>query len=219
MTLSPAARATAGLGFTQIVGWGTTFLMPAVLGRHIQDVAGPGERSRVRRHHGDVRRRRAAGAAGRPADRPHRRAHPHGVGLGALRRLACRSRLQPGAGELSLVLGGDGHRLDPGAQHAVQHRHRPGRGTGRAARHRHAGHHRRLRLDRVLAAVGRARRRRGLARHAAGLCRDPPLRLPAGSSAGAAAPAAGAPSRRRGQSGGERRAVRGALAASSCSCR
>ncbi len=50
-----------------------------------------------------------------------------------------------------LVLGGDGHRLDLGAQHAVQHRHGPGRGTGRAPRHRHAGHHRRLRLDRVLA--------------------------------------------------------------------
>ena len=40
MTLSPAARATAGLGFTQIVGWGTTFLRPAVLGRHIQDSLG-----------------------------------------------------------------------------------------------------------------------------------------------------------------------------------
>lgn len=40
MILSPAARATAGLGFTQIVGWGTTFLMPAVLGRHIQESLG-----------------------------------------------------------------------------------------------------------------------------------------------------------------------------------
>ena len=40
MTLSPATRATAGLGFTQIVGWGTTFLMPAVLGRHMQDSLG-----------------------------------------------------------------------------------------------------------------------------------------------------------------------------------
>jgi MFS family permease len=40
VTLSPAARATAGLGFTQIVGWGTTFLMPAVLGRHIQESLG-----------------------------------------------------------------------------------------------------------------------------------------------------------------------------------
>jgi predicted MFS family arabinose efflux permease len=30
-------RAVAGLGFTQIVGWGTTYLMPSVLGRHIQD--------------------------------------------------------------------------------------------------------------------------------------------------------------------------------------
>jgi predicted MFS family arabinose efflux permease len=38
--LSPAARATAGLGFTQIVGWGTTFLMPAVLGRHMQESLG-----------------------------------------------------------------------------------------------------------------------------------------------------------------------------------
>ncbi|CAN5910096.1 MFS transporter [soil metagenome] len=44
MTLSPATRAThraiAGLGFTQIVGWGTTFLMPAVLGRHMGDDLG-----------------------------------------------------------------------------------------------------------------------------------------------------------------------------------
>ncbi len=40
MILSPAARATAGLGFTQIVGWGTTFLMPAVLGRHMQESLG-----------------------------------------------------------------------------------------------------------------------------------------------------------------------------------
>ena len=44
MSVSPAARAahlaTAGLGFTQIVGWGTTFLMPAVLGRHIQESLG-----------------------------------------------------------------------------------------------------------------------------------------------------------------------------------
>jgi len=40
VTLSPATRATAGLGFTQIVGWGTTFLMPAVLGRHMQDALG-----------------------------------------------------------------------------------------------------------------------------------------------------------------------------------
>lgn len=44
MTLTPAAKAThlatAGLGFTQIVGWGTTFLMPSVLGRHIGDSLG-----------------------------------------------------------------------------------------------------------------------------------------------------------------------------------
>ena len=40
MTLSPALRATAGLGFTQIVGWGTTFLMPSVLGRHMEDALG-----------------------------------------------------------------------------------------------------------------------------------------------------------------------------------
>jgi len=40
VTFSPALRATAGLGFTQIVGWGTTFLMPAVLGRHIQESLG-----------------------------------------------------------------------------------------------------------------------------------------------------------------------------------
>lgn len=40
MKITPAARATAGLGFTQIVGWGTTFLMPAVLGRHMGDDLG-----------------------------------------------------------------------------------------------------------------------------------------------------------------------------------
>ncbi len=42
--ITPAQRsahlATIGLGFTQIVGWGTTFLMPAVLGRHIGDSLG-----------------------------------------------------------------------------------------------------------------------------------------------------------------------------------
>jgi MFS family permease len=38
--VSPATRATIGLGFTQIVGWGTTFLMPAVLGRHMGDDLG-----------------------------------------------------------------------------------------------------------------------------------------------------------------------------------
>ena len=36
MKVSPTARAIAGLGFTQIVGWGTTYLMPSVLGRDLQ---------------------------------------------------------------------------------------------------------------------------------------------------------------------------------------
>lgn len=36
MIVPPAAKATIGLGLTQIVGWGTTFLMPSVLGRHIE---------------------------------------------------------------------------------------------------------------------------------------------------------------------------------------
>ena len=44
MSVSPAAKvtslATAGLGFTQIVGWGTTFLMPSVLGRPMEDSLG-----------------------------------------------------------------------------------------------------------------------------------------------------------------------------------
>ena len=40
MTLSATARVTLGLGFTQIVGWGTTYLMPSVLGRHLQDDLG-----------------------------------------------------------------------------------------------------------------------------------------------------------------------------------
>lgn len=31
---------TVGVGFTLIVGWGTTYLMPSVLGRHIQDDIG-----------------------------------------------------------------------------------------------------------------------------------------------------------------------------------
>ncbi|MBX9946161.1 MAG: MFS transporter [Reyranella sp.] len=42
--LSPAVRATAGLGITQIIGWGTTFLMPSVLGQHMaRDLALPSE--------------------------------------------------------------------------------------------------------------------------------------------------------------------------------
>lgn len=40
MTLSPTARVTLGLGFTQIVGWGTTYLMPSVLARQLQDSLG-----------------------------------------------------------------------------------------------------------------------------------------------------------------------------------
>lgn len=36
MKISPTTRAIAGLGFTQIVGWGTTYLMPSVLGRDLQ---------------------------------------------------------------------------------------------------------------------------------------------------------------------------------------
>ena len=36
MILTPTARVTMGLGFTQIVGWGTTYLMPSVLGRKLQ---------------------------------------------------------------------------------------------------------------------------------------------------------------------------------------
>lgn len=44
MILSPAVRATAGLGITQIIGWGTTFLMPSVLGRPIErDLGLPSE--------------------------------------------------------------------------------------------------------------------------------------------------------------------------------
>lgn len=48
MTLSPAARTTGlavvGLGVTQIVGWGTSFMMPSVLGRHIElDLGLPSE--------------------------------------------------------------------------------------------------------------------------------------------------------------------------------
>lgn len=48
MKITPAGRvaawATAGLGVTQIVGWGTTFLMPSVLGKHIEaDLSLPSE--------------------------------------------------------------------------------------------------------------------------------------------------------------------------------
>ncbi len=44
MIVTPAAKATIGLGLTQIVGWGTTFLMPSVLGRHIErDLGLPSE--------------------------------------------------------------------------------------------------------------------------------------------------------------------------------
>jgi predicted MFS family arabinose efflux permease len=38
--LTPTARVTMGLGFTQIVGWGTTYLMPSVLGRQLQEQLG-----------------------------------------------------------------------------------------------------------------------------------------------------------------------------------
>jgi MFS family permease len=34
--ISPTTRAIAGLGFTQVVGWGTTYLMPSVLGRDLE---------------------------------------------------------------------------------------------------------------------------------------------------------------------------------------
>jgi MFS family permease len=40
VTLTPTARAILGLGFTQIVGWGTTYLMPSVLGRALQEALG-----------------------------------------------------------------------------------------------------------------------------------------------------------------------------------
>ena len=40
MILTPTARVTMGLGFTQIVGWGTTYLMPSVLGRQLQEQLG-----------------------------------------------------------------------------------------------------------------------------------------------------------------------------------
>ena len=44
MKVTPAVKATVGLCLTQIVGWGTTFLMPSVLGRHIErDLALPSE--------------------------------------------------------------------------------------------------------------------------------------------------------------------------------
>lgn len=36
MKITAAAKATVGLCLTQIVGWGTTFLMPSVLGRHFE---------------------------------------------------------------------------------------------------------------------------------------------------------------------------------------
>jgi MFS family permease len=40
VTITPTARTIAGLGFTQIVGWGTTYLMPSVLGRELQAALG-----------------------------------------------------------------------------------------------------------------------------------------------------------------------------------
>lgn len=44
MKVTAAAKATVGLCLTQIVGWGTTFLMPSVLGRHFErDLALPSE--------------------------------------------------------------------------------------------------------------------------------------------------------------------------------
>ena len=155
--LSPAVRATVGLGFTQIVGWGTTFLMPSVLGRHIEhDLGLPSEVV-----YGGITVMFGVGAlfaprVGRLIDRTGARTLM-ASGLGALRPVARRARRLAGTRELSPVLGGDGRRLDPGAQHAGQHRARPGRGPPGAPGDRHAGHHRRLRLDRVLADLRRAR--------------------------------------------------------------
>jgi MFS family permease len=37
---SPTGRATLGIGVTQIIGWGSTFMMPSVLGRPIQQELG-----------------------------------------------------------------------------------------------------------------------------------------------------------------------------------
>ena len=37
----PAGRATLGLGVTQIIGWGSTFMMPSVLGQPISGSSAP----------------------------------------------------------------------------------------------------------------------------------------------------------------------------------
>ena len=189
-------RPPSGLGLTQIVGWGTTFLMPSVLGRHIEhDLGLPSEVV-----YGGITVMFGVGAlfapwVGRLIDRTGARSR-HGRGLDRLRAVARRARLLAGTRELSPVLGRDGHRLDPGAEHAGQHRAGPGRGRPRAPGDRRAGHRRRLRLDRVLAGLGGARTPRRLARHAADLCRDPSSGLRAGPSADAARPAVGRHARR-----------------------
>ncbi len=192
VTLTPTARVTCGLGFTQIVGWGTVYLMPSVLGRHIQDdlsissevvfagitVMFGGGRPLLAQHRQDRRPHRCA-----PSDD------------GGIRRLCAGDRGtcdEPGTGELARLLGGARHRLGPRAQHTVQHRHGAGGGPRCAARDLHADHHRRPRLVGLLAAHRRARCGHGLAPDAAGLCRDPPAGLRADPFLRAAAPPAGA---------------------------
>ncbi len=108
--VTPAAKATAGLGLTQIVGWGTTFLMPSVLGRHIQhDLGLPSEVV-----YGGITVMFGVGAlfspwVGRLLDRTGPRAvMAVGSVLYALSLAAL--AFSQGNGHLSPVLGRDGHR-------------------------------------------------------------------------------------------------------------
>jgi hypothetical protein len=203
VSVSPGAKvtslATAGLGFTQIVGWGTTFLMPSVLGRRMEDSLGiPSEIV-----FSGITVMFAVGAicsprVGRLIDRTGARtimaagSVVYALSLAALafsQGLVTYLLCWAGLGIASTLA------LSTPSSIAIAQ-----------------GHHRRFRLDRVLAAVGRARRRRGLARYSADLCRPSSFRLRAHSSPGVAEPASYTSSfgRRRARAYG--RAARGPLA-------
>ena len=85
MRISPTTRAIAGLGFTQIVGWGTTYLMPSVLGRHLQDDLGISPELVFAGITVMFAVERGLLAARRQDRRPHRRAQPDGAARWSMR--------------------------------------------------------------------------------------------------------------------------------------
>ena len=165
--------------------------MPSVLGRQHPGRSLHFERTGVCGHHRDVRDRCLPAATHRQDRRPYRRALGDDRGVDGLCSGAGRALDEPGAVQLSRLLGSPRRRLEPRSQHSVEHRYGAGRGTRRAAGDRHADHHRRFRFVDLLANHRPSRRSARLAPDAADLRRHPSAGLRAGAFPGAAAPAAG----------------------------